>query len=80
MWRPVLLTLAGLAGYGILVLLAWLEHEADAGTARQDERERGRQDERERGRQPTDGGAGRPARRMPGTPPSGRHAAGRRLG
>jgi hypothetical protein len=72
MWRPVVMVLAGLAGYGILVLLAWLEHEADAGTARQDERERGRQ--------PTDGGAGRPARRMPGTPPSGRHAAGRRLG
>jgi hypothetical protein len=36
------MVLAGLAGYGLLVWLAWLELEADDGTARQVERERQR--------------------------------------
>jgi hypothetical protein len=46
-WRVVVMVLAGLAGYGLLVLLAWLEHESDAGSARQAERERQRDRARE---------------------------------
>jgi ABC-type protease/lipase transport system fused ATPase/permease subunit len=42
MWRPVVLTLAGLAGYAVLVLLAWLDDQAARAEARQSERERQR--------------------------------------
>lgn len=63
MWRPVVMTLAGLAGYGILVLLAWLEHEAEDGSARQSERERQRG-----GFHEATASAGRPGTRRAGGP------------